>query len=311
VLDEAAFFRDADFQVNDGELFKAVAPRVVPGGQVVIASTPWAEAGLLFELYDRNHGHPVDAIAAHAPTTLLRDDEHTRQLVERERERDPDNAAREFDAVPMSSGTSEFFDPSAIKQCTDDNLPLVLEPAGGTLGLDTGFRKDPSAGVVVRLVGTLYEVAECVEIRPPAGGRLVPSETIAKLLARATHHRCKVVAADQHYAETVREHVTRGGLRLREAPGGILGKLEVFTRARSALHEGKVKIPGGNTRLISQLRQVVSKPTPGGQLTITSPRRGGAHGDIASAFVLGLWAAAQAHRFSGVRGARNIRVIGL
>jgi hypothetical protein len=115
VLDECAFFRDSDFQVNDAELFKAVAPRIVPGGQAILASTPWLEAGLLFDLFVANHGHPTTCLAVHAPTVLLRGDERTRQLVERERERDPDNAAREFDAEPMGAGAGVFFDPAAIK----------------------------------------------------------------------------------------------------------------------------------------------------------------------------------------------------
>lgn len=295
VLDEACFFRDANSVVNDDEIYKAVSPRIVPAGQLIIVSTPWAESGLLYDMYDRNYGHPSDAIAAHAPTLLLRDDEHTRELVERERERDPDNAAREFDAEPMVSGTSEFFDLQAIKQCEAEDLPLVLPPqhpqdACGGFGLDTGFRKDPSAGVVVRRNGGIYEVAECVEIRPPKGGRLVPSVTLEQLFQRAKHHRCAVAVADGHYIETVREH--SGGIELQEAPAGISGKVGAYTDARRLINEGKVRIPAGNKRLLAQLRQVVQKPTPGGQLSITSPRRGGAHGDLASAFVLALWAVA-------------------
>jgi hypothetical protein len=299
VLDEAAFFRDADYAINDDEIFKAVAPRVLVGGQVVISSTPWAEAGLLWKLYDENHGEPVTALAAHAPTLLLRDDEHTREFVERERERDPDNAAREFDAEPMAGGTSEFFETGAIDLCTDATLPMLLRPVHtlvrpdpATLGLDTGFRKDPSAGVVVRSVGDLYVVAECVEIRPEPGKRLIPSVTIKQLLARGDDHRCSSVACDQHYVETVREHA--GGVDLVEAPGGMPGKVETYTHVRTLLKEGKVRIPAGNKRLLSQLRQVVSKPTPGGGLTITSPRRAGAHGDLVSAFVIGLWAVSAA-----------------
>ncbi len=295
VLDEACFFRDSNSVVNDDEIFKAVAPRVVPGGQLIIASTPWAESGLLYDMYDRNYGNPSDALAAHAPTLILRNDEHTRQLVERERERDPDNAAREFDAEPMVSGTSDFFDAQAIKQCEAEDLPLFLPPsrpqdASGVFGLDTGFRKDPSAGVVVRRNGDHYEVAECVEIRPPKGGRLVPSTTLKELFKRAKHHRCIVAVADGHYIETVREH--SGGIELQEAPAGISGKVGAYTDARRLINECKVRIPAGNKRLLAQLRQVVQKPTPGGQLSITSPRRGGAHGDLASAFVLALTACA-------------------
>ena len=48
VLDEAAFFRDEDYSVNDAEIYRAVAPRILPEGQTIIASTPWAEGvGLL------------------------------------------------------------------------------------------------------------------------------------------------------------------------------------------------------------------------------------------------------------------------
>jgi len=46
-LDECAFFRDSSFKVNDEEIFRAGSARVLPGGQTIVASTPWAEAGLL------------------------------------------------------------------------------------------------------------------------------------------------------------------------------------------------------------------------------------------------------------------------
>lgn len=318
VLDEAAFFHDADYAVNDDEVFKAVAPRVLPGGQVVIASTPWTEAGLLWKMYERNHAAPQDALAAHAPTLTLRDDEHTRELVARERLRDPDNAAREFDAIPMGGGTAEFFDPAIIEQCIDATLPdvvlpdhLAVHPAPATMGLDTAFRKDPSAGVAIRRIGDWFVVAQSVEIRPPAGGRLVPSDTIKQLLETATLHRCGSVAADQHYIETVREHA--GQLELTEAPGGMPGKVETHTHVRRLMAERKVRIPAGNKRLIAQLRQVVSKPTSGGGLTITSPRRGGAHGDLASAFVLALWAVSlhAVDEAAYTRALENMRALGI
>jgi hypothetical protein len=119
VLDECAFFRDADFQINDADLFAAVAPRVMPGGQVVLCSTPWAEIGLLHELHARNHGHPVDALAVLAPTSLLRDDAHTLAMVARERERDPENAAREFDCEFLTAGTNLFFDVATLEGATE------------------------------------------------------------------------------------------------------------------------------------------------------------------------------------------------
>jgi len=96
LLDEAAFFRGEDSQVNDTEILKAVAPRILPGGQVLILSTPWVEHGVLFDLHKNNFADPKSALVAHAPTLSMRDDEHTRDFVRRDYLRDFDTAEREL-----------------------------------------------------------------------------------------------------------------------------------------------------------------------------------------------------------------------
>ena len=107
VLSEAAFFRDADYAVNDAEIFRAIAPRVLPGGQTILESTPWLESGLLFELHRDNFGAPLTALAMHAPTLLMRPAARTRAIVEAERKRSPENAEREFDALFVGGDASE------------------------------------------------------------------------------------------------------------------------------------------------------------------------------------------------------------
>lgn len=292
VLDEAAFFRDEDYAVNDAEVFRAVSPRVMPEGVVVIASTPWAEGvGLLYELFASNHGNPRTAIAAHAPTLLLRNDSRTRTMVDRERERDADNAAREFDAQFMASGAGLFFDAHAIDAAVDRlaSLPLPHEPASVVaVGGDFGFRSDSSALVVARLEGDVYRIADVLELRPQKGAPLAPSAVCAAFAEVTKRYGCASVIADRHYEEAVREHLATHSLRLVAAPDGLSGKLETYARARALLHEGRVRLPE-HRRLIAQLKAVTSKPTPGGGLTISSPRRSGAgHGDIVSALVLAL-----------------------
>lgn len=291
VLDESAFFRDEDYAVNDVELFKAIAPRVMPEGQVIVASTPWAEGiGLLYELFNANHGAPRTAIAAHAPTTLLRNDSRTRSMVERERERDADNAAREFDAQFMSAGAGLFFDPTAIDLSVDRLAALPLPATRSAViavGADFGFRSDASALVVALLDGDTYRIADVVELRPQKGAPLIPSAVVASFANVAKRYGCTAVIADRHYEEAIREHLGAHHLRLVPAPDGLAGKLETYTRARALIHERRVKLPE-HPRLLAQLKAVTSKPTPGGGLTISSPRRGGAHGDLVSAFVLAL-----------------------
>jgi len=106
-LDETAFFADENHAISDVRIFAAALPGLLPGGQCIVASTPWAEAGLLYDLYKRNYGHPADALCAHAPTVLLNPEQ--RELVERETIRDPDNAAVEYEAQFMAGGSSVFF----------------------------------------------------------------------------------------------------------------------------------------------------------------------------------------------------------
>jgi hypothetical protein len=292
VLDECAFFRDESYQVNDTELFKAVAPRVMAGGQVVIASTPWSEAGLLFDSFHANHGHPRTAIAAHAPTLLLRNDARTRGLVERERERDPDNARREFDAEFMSAGTGAFFDPAAIDAATDADSVLPRSKRDRALvsaGADFGFRSDSSALVVVQRAGGLFHVDHVLELRPEKGKPLVPSVVVATFANEVKGFGHDTVVSDAHYRESVVEHLESTGLLLQPAPEGQTGKAETYVRARTLINEGKVRLPN-HPRLLRQLKEVVATPTSGGGLSISSPRwRAGGHGDLVSAFVLAVF----------------------
>jgi len=290
VLDESAFFRDESYAVNDSELFKAVAPRVMPGGLVVIASTPWAESGLLFDEFQRNHTHPVTAIAVHAPTLLLRDNApQIAAMVERERERDPDNARREFDAEFLAAGTGFFFDPEACMGAVASNLyPRLAPPESGRVGVggDLALVRDAAALVVVHREGELYIVAEVLERRPQKGAPLRLSELVAEFEGVAARHGSEWIELDHHCFHAAGEHATK--IALRACPGGQDGKLQTYARARDLLHSKRIVIPGQYRRLAQQLREVVSKPTAGGGLQITSPRRAGAHGDLVSAFVLAI-----------------------
>lgn len=295
VLDECAFFRDSTYQVNDVELYRAVGPRILQGGQLVIASTPWAEQGLLWDFFKRNYGHPVDAICAHAPTLLLRNDEHTRSYVEREQARDPANAAREFGAEFMSTGGDAFFDGAAITAAIEERPEAALHSAP-SVGADFGFRSDSSALVVAcrepapaqRIVVTA--VAEEV---PKKGEPLKPSAVVASFATLTKAAGADCIIADAHYRQAIAEHLETSGLALISAPEGANGKADTYQVVRALLREGRVRIPN-HERLVRQLREVTARPTAGGGISIVSPRwRTGGHGDLVSAFVLAVWDASR------------------
>jgi hypothetical protein len=296
LLDEASFFRDADSgQVNDLEVYRSVTVRVLPGGRVLVVSTAWLESGVLQELIQTNHGHPTTAVACIARTLTMRNDTRIRTIVEEERLRDRDNAAREFDCQPLGSGASTYFDGAAINASLREGPINVAPVPGAPVGAsaDFAFVHDSSALAIVQLVAGFYQLSELLELRPGKDAPLQPSAVVAEFAIVCQRYGVRRAAADGHYREAIREHLTASSLDLRALPEGQSGKIEMYSQTRALLHEGVCRISRDAKKLISQLREVVAKPTPGGGLSITSPRKQSGHGDLVSAYVGAIWSAAQ------------------
>ena len=294
-LDEAAFFYDETTGiVNDADVYRAVLQRVVPGGQVWIVSTPWvADVGLLETTIAKNIGTHETALAFTAGTRALNPTwDPTGEIEADLRANDPDAAVRGIDGEPMGGGAGVFFDATAITACIDETLVLPLTPAGATaFGIDLGFVNDSSA-----LVGVTTEepitVVVVDELRPGKGAPLKPSEVTASFVATIRLYGADAVVGDGHYKLAAIEGLEPQGIEFVDAPAGRDGKTDVYLHAKRLVAERRVRLPN-HPRLLSQLRQIVSRPAPGGGLIITSPRgrSGGGHGDIASAFVNALWQA--------------------
>lgn len=298
-LDEACFFFDElTGVVNDADLYRAATQRVVPGGQVWISSTPWiADTGLLETLIAKNFGAHEHALVVTAGTRALNPTWDPTGEIERDlREQDPEAAAREIDGEPITGGAGVFFDSAALSACVDDSLELPIPPSlcrRTAFAGDLGFVSDSSALVGVAEVDGILTVVSLSELRPTKGNPLRPKAVIDDFAATMSRYGARSFMADAHYRESAREHLAMHGVRFLDAPGGRDGKAEAYLHAKKLIHERRVRLPPNHARLLTQLRQVVSRPAPGGGLVITSPRRkgGGGHGDIASALVLALWAA--------------------
>jgi phage terminase large subunit-like protein len=233
----------------------------------------------------------------------MRDTPQIRSIVERERERDPDNALREFDALFISGGAHAFFDARAIVDATDQNLrlPVARDPQARVfVGVDWGFVADSTAAVVVQAIGKMLFVSEVLELRPTKGAPLVPSEAAKSVGDAVQRYRGSAIVSDRYYVDAMAEHLNKTGISVLGAPEGQNGKSLAYTVARSLLHEGRVRLPQ-HGRLLAQLRQVVGKATSGGHIAISSPRwRTGGHGDLVSALVNALWQANEGNLYSYV-----------
>lgn len=296
LLEEACFFRDESTGVvNDAEIFRAILPRIVRGGQLVVQSTPWAPSGLLYDLFKSNYGHPVTALIAHASTRTMRSDPWILEQVEREERSDSANAEREFGARFSASAGNLWFDSASLERAVKGDDPgdiIDLPPSAGeelTAGADLGFAKNSAALCVVGRLGDRRRILYLEEVRPSVDSPLVPSIVLSHFAGVLARFRSCPVMADAHYRESFREALSNSGLTLRPAPEGANGKASVHTHARVLLREDKLLLPN-HGRLVRQLRERASKLTSGGAVSFYAPTwADGAHGDLADAVLLALY----------------------
>jgi hypothetical protein len=297
-LDEAAFFQDANHKVNDRDIFEAQETRIVPGGQGVVASTPWAEDGLLFEKYERNWDNPVDCLVAHAPTALMRVDALILEMV-RIAYADPtkkENAEREFGARFVKTHAMQFFDGATLDAVfVDEPLPEVQVGDQVTAGGDLGFIRNSSAVAVALLRAEHYQLAE-LEERKPEGEPLKPSVVCKDFAGIIRRRQGKTVMSDNHArasaleafeAEAIEAHGEQ--IAILEAPDPS----ETFVNVRTKMREGKVRVSKHHPlaeRLRTQLKAVRSRALAGGKLSISMPQAAdGSHCDLVPATVLAFY----------------------
>lgn len=299
IMDEAEFFTSSsetegrEYAVNDRDIFNALTPRMMKGAKGMLISTPWPVETLMGTMFEDSWGKCKTSLAIKAPTIMVRgDDPAIREMIDLEMTRDPENARRELFCELDGISGGEFFDANALKTSLEETQSWpepynVRWPVA--VGCDLGFTRDSSAIAVVQFDGKKYRLVYCEEMKPKPGKPLKPSEVIRKFAEIAKRYGASGVVADSHYREALKEQLAESGMVIYDAPDGTKGKADVFQRTRSVLHEGFCVIPDESIgrRLVQQAKMVVSKPAPGGTVTIRVPRKiGMGHGDVVSAWVL-------------------------
>lgn len=295
LFDEAQFFYgdDVSYVVSDRTVYRAIKARLMPTGKALLISTPWPVETLMGELMAKNFGAPKTCAAARATTLQMRgEDKDIREMVEEELESDPENAEREFFCRIVTGGSDGFFDTNILYASVRDHAEKVLPPSDTyptAAACDLAFKSDSSTIVIVQWDGKKYNTAYWEEMRPEPGKPLKPSQVIAHFSDICSRYNCSYITSDGHYEEAVKEHLATYKLRLNAMHGNAIGKSDVYSRAKSVLHEGLCTFPE-NSRFISQMKAVRAKKVAGGTLSISTPRRAGlGHGDLVSAWVLAVY----------------------
>ena len=280
VLDEAERFRaDSDAGITDKEQLDAALPSLLPGGSALMISTCYDFESAMHAHVERNHGHPIDGLAAVATTLQLRpDSEMVKEMVARELLRNPSVAQRDFFCVPMGREDS-YFKSTDIDACTIDVAAPAREKVSGAV--DLGFISDGSGGLALERQGdVLVQTCEYLAV-PKPGAPLLPSvirRTMGDMLQAAG---VSLVAADVHEFASLCEDFIPRGLQVVHAPtGGKVATAAAITRDLLRARQLKV-LP----QTAAQLKLVLTAPN--GEPSMKRSSKG--HGDLVSALIAAVW----------------------
>lgn len=296
VDDEVAKWKNDTTGVNPAtEILSSVRPAMItqPNAHEFMISSPWSTLDAHYRAMEE--GDTEQQTVAEAPTWIA--NPTVTEEATRKEEKDQATWEREYKAVPMGSTEVNFFDHRAIDLCLASDLAMPVKAEVGavvTAGGDLAFVRDTAAMAVCHRYGawnddaSRYLLADVLEQKPEPGFPLLPGNVIGAFAAKLGEHKVSYLMADGHYRMSAIEHLERHGLHYADAPEGQIGKADTYVRMRVILHGGRFRY--ASTDLQRQMKEVTSKPTPGGGLSISSPHKaGGGHGDVLSAVVLALW----------------------
>src|SRR4051794_10404161 len=130
IADEAAFWYSDEFSSNaDVEILNAVRPGLATtGGPLIIASSPYARRGVLWDVYKRHYGANGDplVLVAQGPSRVF-NPSLPQSVVDRAFERDRAAASAEY--LAMFRADIESFVPiEVVEACVGDYHELLPDP---------------------------------------------------------------------------------------------------------------------------------------------------------------------------------------
>src|SRR4030095_16274118 len=164
ILDEGAFW-NAEGVSPDHEVLTALRPAMatIPNAKLIAISTPYSQAGSLYEAHREHYGVDNDDVLVWQADTRTMNPTIDAGLVQRELERDPEAGQAEWLAT-FRSDLAAAFSPEALEACTvtgRDELPAspliqyqaFVDPSGGKVDSFTvGIGHKENGKAIVDLV---------------------------------------------------------------------------------------------------------------------------------------------------------------
>jgi hypothetical protein len=275
VADELAFFRSSDLLPLDVEALRAVRPTLATtGGKLIILSSPYGQAGALWELHRRHFGRdeaPTLVWQASAPAMhpTLPSDYLARM------EQDDPEAYRSEVLGEFRAGLSTLLDPEAIAACVATGR-RELPPVGG---LRYEAFADPSGGradAFTVAIGHRDGDRAVVDVLRAWKAPFNPSGVVAEAAALLRDYHVARVTGDRYGGEMPREM-----FRSQSVAYVVAGKVrsDLYLGLVSIVNSGSIELPD-DPDLLRELRGLERRRGASGRDRVD--HRPGAHDDRAN-----------------------------
>ena len=284
VCDEIAFWRGEDSVSPDFEVIRAIRPSManIPGSMLILASSPHAKRGVLYDVWKRNFANDTDARAlVWQGTSLEMNSSLDPAVVVEAYEDDPESASAEFGAE-FRSDIAAFIDRTVVDACTQPGRHELgyissnryfsfVDPSGGSNDSYCVCISHAERSGIGPAVTTTAVLDVIREYKPPFSPEAITAE-IADILKQ---YKISTVTGDRYAGEFPRELFRKKGIeyKLSDRPAS-----DIFRDALPMLNSGTVQLLD-NERLQKQLIALERRTARSGKDSISHPPNG--HDDIA------------------------------
>jgi hypothetical protein len=278
VFDEVAYWRSELSTRPDIETYRAVRPALaaMPGSLLMMISSPYRQAGLLWQKYRQHFGKPGRVLVIKAPTAVLNPTIDQRLIAE-DLENDREAASAEW-LAEFRKDLADFVDREVVEDLVDrgvrERAPVAgqrysafADPAGGSGG--DSF----TVAIAHRGPEDLVVLDAIRERRPP----FQPSQVVEEYAALLQSYGIVSVEGDRYAGAWPSEQFAKHGVSYHPAD---FDKSSIYLNTLPLLNSARVRLLD-NDRLVAQLCGLERRVRAGGRDLIDHPV--GARDDVCNA----------------------------
>ncbi len=266
LAEEPAFWRSEEDGVTNPaeEILAAVRPALLqfPRGRMLLITSPWSKSGPVWRAFaerlEREDPLVMRMTSQQGNPTL------SAELLEAERQRDPERFEREINATFLDAA-SALLPGDALDACVArerwENPPKP--GAAYVAGIDVAFRSDWFGFALSHAEGERVIVDLTRSWKPKPGKAIQFASTMDAIVEVCQHYGCVRAYSDQVANEVVKQRLASAGIALEQV--STLGRRAsgIYSTLRAKVLAGQLELPD-NPELISQLRRLEIVRSSGG-----------------------------------------------